>query len=270
MIASDKLFTGSIPEIYDRYMVPMLFEPYAQDLAERLAAIRPRSILETAAGTGVVTRAMAARLGTDVTLVATDLNQPMLDRARAAGSLPAGITLQQADALALPFADQSFEAVVCQFGAMFFPDRAKAYREALRVLTTGGTFLFNVWDRIETNPIAGIVSEAVASAFPAAPSTFMVRVPHGYHDLDLIRRELTEAGFARIAIETVDRTARAASPRDAALAMCQGTPMRSEIVSRDAARLEEVTELAAAALAQRFGSGPIEAPMRAHVIAASC
>jgi ubiquinone/menaquinone biosynthesis C-methylase UbiE len=269
MTASDKLFTGSIPELYDRFMVPMLFEPYAQDLADRIARLSPRAVLETAAGTGVVTRAMAARLGAGVSLVATDLNQPMLDRARAAGNLPERVVLQQADAQALPFADQSFDAVVCQFGAMFFPDRIGAYREALRVLKPGGTFLFNVWDRIETNTVPRIVSEAVAASFPEAPSTFMERVPHGYHDLDMIRRDLADAGFASAATETLDRTSRAGSPHDAALALCQGTPMRSEIVARDAGRLAEVTERAAAALAQHYGTGPIEGPIRAHVIAAS-
>jgi ubiquinone/menaquinone biosynthesis C-methylase UbiE len=268
MTASDKLFTGSIPEIYDRHMVPMLFAPYAADLAQRLAVYRPHTVLETAAGTGVVTRALAARLGTDTSIIATDLNQPMLDRARTAGTVPERIVLQQADAQALPFADGSFDAVVCQFGAMFFPDRVKAYREALRVLKPGGRFLFNVWDRLDANPVSQIVSDAVAAAFPEAPSTFMERVPHGYHDVEKIQRELMDAGFASVTTDTVDLISRAGSARDAAMALCQGTPMRSEIVARDPARLEEVTEAAEAALAQRLGSGAIEAPMRAYVMEA--
>ena len=146
MATSDTVFAGSIPDIYDRLLVPLIFEPYARDLAERVAATKPRLVLETAAGTGAVTRALAASLG-DARIVATDLNQPMLDHAKARHSGNARIEWKQADALALPFEDQTFDVVVCQFGAMFFPDKVQGYREALRVLKPGGRFFFSVWDR---------------------------------------------------------------------------------------------------------------------------
>jgi ubiquinone/menaquinone biosynthesis C-methylase UbiE len=272
MVASDKMFTGSIPEIYDRLLVPLLFDPYARVLADRLASVHPQRVLETAAGTGALTRAMAARLDPSTRIVATDLNQPMLDRARAHSPLAEQVTWQQADALALPFPDQTFDAVACQFGAMFFPDKVKGYAEARRVLKPGGQFVFSVWDRIADNAFALCVNDAVARLFPDNPSTFMARVPHGYHDVDVIRRELSAAGFASVAVETVDQTSRGLTPRDVAVAYCQGTPLRNEIEARDAARLEDATRLATEALAQRFGAssidGPIEGPMRAHVIAA--
>jgi len=267
MAATDKLFAGSIPEIYDRYMVPLIFEPYALDLAARLAAAGPRDVLETAAGTGVLTRAMASRLPGSVRIVATDLNQPMLDHAMAR-LRDDRIAWRQADAVALPFADESFDAVVCQFGAMFFPDKVQGYAEARRVLRPGGRFLFNVWDKISENEIADTVTDALAEVFPHDPPRFMARGPHGYHDADLIRRQLDAAGFSDISVDPVEHRSRAASPRDPAIAYCQGTPLRNEIEARDASRLEEATEHVAQALARRFGSGAVESRIRALVISA--
>jgi len=269
MAATDKLFAGSIPEIYDRFLVPLIFESYARDLAERLASLEPREVLETAAGTGVLTRAMASRLPAQARVVATDLNQPMLSHAQGQ-SRDGRITWRQADALALPFEDQKFDVVACQFGAMFFPDKVQGYREARRVLKPGGHFFFNVWDRISENEFADVVTQALATLFPQDPPRFMARIPHGYHDVEKIRVELMAAGFKGISIETVDGKSRASSPRDPAIAYCEGTPLRNEIEARDASRLESATTAAAQALERRFGKGPIEGRIRAHVIAAVC
>ncbi len=269
MTATDKLFAGSIPENYERLLVPLIFEDYARDLAERVARVEPQDVLETAAGTGVVTRVLASRLPANVRYVATDLNQPMLDHAAAKQPDRSRVTWRQADALALPFEDQKFDVVVCQFGAMFFPDKVAAYREARRVLKPGGHLFFNVWDRISANEFADVVIEALAALFPQDPPRFLARTPHGYHDVEKICEELTAAGFADVAIETVDHRSRAASPRDPAIAYCQGTPLRNEIEARDATRLEEATNAAADALARRFGQGPVDGLIRAHVIAAT-
>jgi ubiquinone/menaquinone biosynthesis C-methylase UbiE len=267
MAESDKVFAGSIPELYDRLLVPLIFEPYARDLAERVAQTSPSRVLETAAGTGVVTRALAARLPAHATITASDLNQPMLDRA-ATRLRDDRIAWRQADALALPFADQGFDAVACQFGVMFFPDKGRGYAEARRVLKPQGRFLFNVWGAIADNEFADLVTEAVAGLFPADPPRFLARTPHGYHDVKQIRADLAAAGFASSTVETVDAVSRAASPRDVAVAFCQGTPLRNDIETRAAARLEEATQAAAAALARRYGSGPLEGRIRAHVITA--
>lgn len=269
MDTTDNLFSGSIPEIYDRFLVPLILEPNALYMAERLSALTGGRILETAAGTGALTRAMAARLPAQATIVVTDLNQPMLDSAAARSAGDGRITWQQADALALPFEDQSFEAVVCQFGVMFFPDKIKGYSEAHRVLEPGGTFLFNVWDKITQNAFADAVTQALSSAFPDDPPVFMARTPHGYHDRDVIVAELTRAGFTAISTSILDGTSRAPSALDAAVAYCQGTPLRNEIVARVQPSLEEATQIVAGALIKRFGGGPIEGPMRALVFAAT-
>jgi ubiquinone/menaquinone biosynthesis C-methylase UbiE len=268
MADTDKLFAGSIPETYDRYLVPLIFESYARDLAERVAKARPARVLETAAGTGVLTRAMASCLPADARIAATDLNQPMLDHA-AAQLRDGRVAWRQADALALPFDDRSFDVAVCQFGVMFFPDRVRGYAEARRVLKPGGRFLFNVWDRIADNEFAEVVTDALATLFPADPPRFMARTPHGYHDVAKIRADLTAAGFASIAVETLERTSKAPSPRDVAIAICQGTPLRNEIEALDAAGLERATQAAADALAARFGSGAVAGRIQAHVITAN-
>ena len=263
---TDKVFAGSVPKFYDDYLVPLIFEPYAVDLAQRLVARPLGRVLEIAAGTGVVTRALAYALPEKVSIVATDLNQAMLDQAAAIGTKRA-VEWRQADAMQLPFGDNAYDAVICQFGVMFFPDKDKAFAEARRVLKPGGVFVFNVWDRIEDNEFADVVTTAVASLFPVDPPRFLARTPHGYHDLDTIRRDLANGGFAAAPrIDTVTARSRAASPRMPAVAYCQGTPLRNEIEARDAARLGEATDAAAQAVAGRFGRGAVDGKIQAHVI----
>jgi SAM-dependent methyltransferase len=265
--SADKAFAGSIPELYDTYLVPLIFESYATDLARRLVARRPGRVLEIAAGTGVVTRALAAALPSGVEIVATDLNQPMLDRASAVGTCRS-VEWRQADAMALPFADGSFDAVVCQFGAMFFPDKPQAFGEARRMLVPGGVLLFNVWDRIDENEFAATVTEALERLYPHDPPRFMARTPHGYCDTEVIGRDLASAGFpAPPSIETLAGRSRAASPRIPAVAYCQGTPLRNEIESRDVAGLAGATAACADALARRFGTGAVDGKIQAHVVA---
>ena len=268
MSATDKAFTGSIPENYDRYMVPLIFASYAADLARRAAALSPKNVLETAAGSGVVTRALAPLLAADISYVVTDLNQAMLDYAATRQKADSRISWRTADALALPFDDGVFDLVCCQFGAMFFPDRPSGYREARRVLKPGGSFLFNVWDRIEENIFANDVTNALATFFPTDPPRFLARTPHGYHDVALIRSDLAKAGFSDVTIKTRAHESRAPSPLDAATAYCQGTPLRNEIEARGPDRLQAATDHAAAAIAKRHGSGEVAAKIQAHVILA--
>ncbi len=267
MAVGDKAFTGSIPAIYDEYLVPIWFAPYADDLVRRLVGVRRGRVLEIAAGSGAVTRAMARALPAAVSIVASDLNRPMLDisAARITGRR---IEWQTADAGALPFADRAFNTVVCQFGVMFLPDKTQGFAEARRVLAPGGLYLFNVWDTLESNAFARVASRALATVFPEDPPMFFARIPYSYNDPNEIRDALATAGFANTEIETVEKTSRAPSPRAAAIGICQGTPLRNEIEARDASRLDEATDAVAAALAANFGSGAMEARMRALVITA--
>jgi ubiquinone/menaquinone biosynthesis C-methylase UbiE len=268
MSAGDKIFAGSIPENYDRYMVPLIFECYAWDMSQKAAALSPRSVLETAAGSGAVARALAPRLSPDTRYIVTDLNQPMLDHAAARQGKDDRISWQKVDAQVLPFEDAAFDLVCCQFGVMFFPDRPSAYREARRVLKPGGHFLFNAWDRIEENAFADDVTNALAEFFPDDPPRFLVRTPHGYHDTALIRSDLAKAGFSNVTIETRAEQSRAPTPRHPAIAYCQGTPLRSEIEARAADKLEAATDYAAAAIAGKHGTGEVAAKIQAHVVLA--
>ena len=263
---TDNIFAGSIPKLYEKYLVPLIFEPYAVDLVSRLPLASLNRVLEIAAGTGVVTRALTAALPENVSLVATDLSQSMLDTASEVGT-KRPVEWRQADAMDLSFADGTFDAVICQFGVMFFPDKPKAFSEVYRVLRPGGVFVFNVWDRIEENELVNTVTTALASLFPENPPRFHARVPHGYAERATIERDLAAGGFTVLPrITTVPARSRARAPRIPAMAYCQGTPLRNEIEALDPSRLSEATEVAMKALAQRFGAGPIEGKIQAHVV----
>ena len=265
---SDKLFGGSIPRLYEEYLVPLIFQPYAEDFANRLASRTLSRVLEIAAGTGVVTRRLASVLPEDVSIVATDLNRPMLDMAAEVGT-NRPVEWREADAMQLPFQDGEFDAVVCQFGVMFFPSKSKAFSEARRVLRAGGVLLFSVWDRIEENEFACTVTTSLEALFPNDPPRFLARTPHGYYDLAGVERDLKDGGFVSPPdVQTVAMRSTAASSRIPAFAYCQGTPLRNEIEARDRSRLGEATDLAAAVIAQQFGPGPVDGKIQAHIFAA--
>jgi ubiquinone/menaquinone biosynthesis C-methylase UbiE len=267
---SDKVFTGAIPEIYDRLLVPLIFDAYARDTARRVEAFAPKTLLEIAAGTGAVTRELGARLTPGTRMTVTDLNQPMLDIARSRQPRADDIDWRQADALSLPFDDESFDMVVCQFGVMFFPDKKKGYREAYRVLRPGVRYLFTVWDKVEENEFPALIEQTLAAHFRDDPPAFLSRTPHGHWDTVPIRATLEACGFRTIEIETVRHACRAASARDAAVAYCQGTPLRMEIETRAPEGLEAATAAVEQALVTRFGTGPITGRLSAVVITATC
>jgi ubiquinone/menaquinone biosynthesis C-methylase UbiE len=264
--ATDARFAGSIPENYDRYLGSLLFQPYAEDLVARLSDLKQGRILEIAAGTGVVTKELSRTLPQSVEIVATDLNEAMLRvcEQKLRGS---AVTFRQADAQQLPFEDESFDAVVAQFGVMFLPDKRAGYREARRVLRPGARYLFNVWDRVERNQVTEVTSDVLVRLFPSDPPGFMRRTPFGYFDQDTIKADLDSAGFRRVEIEVVAKTS-PGTAEQAAIGLCQGTPIRGEIEQRDASRLDEVTRAVTAALAERFGTGTFENPMSALVVSA--
>jgi SAM-dependent methyltransferase len=265
---SDHVFSGSVPEAYEERLVPLIFEPYAEDLVRRLADFRSGSILEVAAGTGVATRALAAALPGTVEITATDLNQAMIDRAMIVGTTRP-VRWGQADVMSLPFEPESFDLVVCQFGVMFFDPKPGAFAEVHRILRPGGRFLFSVWDGLDDNEFPAVVSRAVGSVFPADPPQFIERTPHGYHDRDLIASDLRAGGFvAAPSFERVEFRRRAATPELVASAFCEGTPLRGEIEARGAGRLAETISVVVAALAQRFGTADLEGRISAQVVTA--
>ena len=266
MVAVDVRFSGAIPENYQRYVVPLLFQPYADELAERATASRPKRVLETAAGTGVVTEALSTALP-KAEITATDLNQAMLDVA-AKRDLP-NVTFRQADALALPFADASFDLVVCQFGAMFYPDKVAGGAEARRVLRDGGIYLLAIWDAIDRNPMTDLTQRIMVEEFPDNPPMFMARGPFGYHDRDRIERDLRSAGFDQVDIDTVVLESRSGSAEEAARGLCYGSPMRLELEEYGQGALDAVFAKLVRA-AQKFeGPDGFSAPMSAHIVTAT-
>lgn len=274
---NDEAFKGSIPEFYDRYLTPLIFESYAHDLAERVVSLDssgdssggPQDVLELACGTGVVTRALAPRLTRNASYTVSYLSQGMLDHAASRQPEDDRISWRQADALALPFPDDSFDIVVCQFSVMFFPDKIAGYSEAARVLKPGGRFNFNVWDDIKSNEFADVVTDAASAVYPDDPPLFLARTPHGYHDPEVIQDELRSSGFTEIRIDQVEKVSSAPSARGVALAYCHGTPLRNEIKAHDAGLLDRITDKATDMLEKRFGRGPISGKISGLVVTAS-
>lgn len=264
----DSAFTTDVAKFYESTLVPLIFRPYADDLARRAAALRPRAVLEVACGTGVVTRALALALPAACSIEATDLNEAMIAHGASVGtSRP--VTWRPADAMALPYEDASFDVVVCGFGVMFFPDRVGAHREARRVLRPGGTLLFTAWRGLEHNDFARVVADAVGRLYPDDPPSFLARTPHGHGSPAELETDVRAAGFARCALNERNETSTAAGPEGPAVAYCQGTPLRNEITAREPGGLERATAAATAALAAHFGSGPIEGRISAVVVTAS-
>ena len=267
MSSTDTAFAGSIPGLYDRCLGPLLFQPYAEELARRAATLSPKRILETAAGTGIVTAALHEILP-DAEIVATDLNQAMLDVA--AGHIRSDLVrFRAADALDLPFGDGEFDLVVCQFGVMFYPDRVRGNGEARRVLRDGGRYVVAIWDSIDRNAGSEDLSNAVAALFPDDPPKFLDRTPFGYSDVAQIEHDLLAAGFTDIELETVEKRSRATTAHDVAVGLVCGSPLRNEIEARDPAMLDAAVEAATAALAPWEGPHGFDAPMSAHIVTAT-
>lgn len=259
---------GSVPETYERCLVPLLFLDYGADLAAQVAVPEGGVALETACGTGAVTRHLAPRLPEDSALVATDLAPPMVEiTRRVLGDTP-NVTVEQADAMDLPFDNDSFDVMACQFSLMLLSDKQEAFNEAARVLKTGGSFVFNIWDRLEENMFSAAVHDAVGDIFPDDPPEFL-QVPYSWHDLTTAVRTAQEAGFQQIDIAVQPRVSRAVDARQVATGLVAGSPLANQVTERGSPSLEATVEAVTERLQSSFGDGPISAPMQAFRLVAT-
>lgn len=261
-------FTGSVPENYDRYLGPALFEPYARDLAARVSVGEGASVLELACGTGIATRELRDRLPRDAKLTATDLNESMLAYAARKFSPADAVEWRQADACELPFGDESFDAVACQFGFMFVPDKEKAFGEARRVLKPGGTLLFSVWDSIEQNDFAHVAHAVISKFFESDPPTFY-EVPFSMHDARAVGALARGAGFEGVQWTRLAPPSVSPSAAEAARGLVEGNPVIAAIRERMPSEVENVERAVAEALAARCGDKPVEGRTAAFVFAAA-
>jgi ubiquinone/menaquinone biosynthesis C-methylase UbiE len=263
----DAQFSGSIPAAYDRYLGPVFFQAYAEDIAARLKLDANASVLEVACGTGILTRVLRDVLPAGTRLVASDLNDAMIQIAGEKFQKDEAVEWRQADACDLPFDDRSFDAVVCQFGFMFVPDKALAARETHRVLKPGGVFLFNVWDSLEHNDLGRIAHETIASFFENDPPAFY-QVPFGYHDHAEIKCVLEGAGFQEVRLEVVTKTSGSAPAGAVAEGLVRGSPVALAIAERDPSLLGVISNAVAAALRRHCAGDTVSVPMRAIVVEA--
>jgi ubiquinone/menaquinone biosynthesis C-methylase UbiE len=261
-------FDGSIPEVYDRHLGPLLFEPYAAEIADRVAKLRPGKVLEIAAGTGLVSRQLLDVLPAGVALTVTDLNAPMLEFARKKiGVDDRRVDWRQADAQDLSFPDESFDTIVCQFGLMFLPDKHKGLTECHRVLEKGGALIFSVWDALEKNPLQMLAHSTIGGFFPTDPPEFY-NLPFALGDIAEVRRLVEGAGFAEIVIENLSLTGESESPEHAAVGLVMGNPVINTIREQGIADVDEIVRAVASAIEMRFGAGSVRVPLRAHVVSA--
>lgn len=259
---------GSVPDFYDRGLGPVFFEDFAADLAARVAASRPARILEIAAGTGILTRRLRNLLPQSAELTATDLTLPMLDVARRKFAADDRVTFQRADATALPFPDRSFDAVVCQFGVMFFPDKERSYREAFRMLSPGGRYFVSVWDSFRRNRVGELIHSTIGSFFPADPPPFF-QGPYAYHRIDPIKEALTDAGFADIRVAVLRHVREIADPPLFAQALIHGSPVLDQIRQRGDIDPARIVEAVTAALRREFGADPCRIDLQVIVFEAT-
>ena len=257
-------FRGSIPEYYDRHLGPAFFEPYAENLLSLLPQKEYDAVLELACGTGIVTRQLRDRLPAKTRLVASDLNPAMFEYASRKFKPGEKVEWREADAAALPFADEEFDAALCQFGFMFVPDKDAAFRESCRVLKSGGVLLFNVWDSLEHNEVTKLAHETIASFFPQDPPKFY-ETPFGYHDQNVIRQALQKAGFAEVESFVVKLPCRSSSPEHFAIGLVKGSPVFLQIQERGGVEVDKVVQAVAEAIAKGFGHGLADATMQALV-----
>jgi SAM-dependent methyltransferase len=267
MTSTHAQFVGSIPEIYEEHLGPLLFRYYARDLASRVDGHASRRVLETACGTGISTEYLREALPDDGEIVATDLNEAMLDFARSRRTSLPNVRFEIADACSLPFPEDSFDAVLCQFGVMFFPDKERAMREARRVLRADGQLIFNVWDSLSRNPVPRIAHETIGKFFDGETPTFML-TPFGYHEIDPIVSLLDRVGFRSIDVEKVPTVLERPSARSLAIGLVEGNPGIVEIRERARAEPDEIVEAVTEAIREELGDDPVRCPMEAIVVSA--
>ncbi len=267
MSTHQPLFADSIPADYDTYLGPFLFEFYAEDLAARMTVEPEGMILETACGTGSSTEYLRRATPSDVSILATDVSEPMLRHARTLRGRLEGVDFQRADASELPFEDGSFDAVAQQFGLMFIPDKQRALSEARRVLRPGGRLVFSVWDDLDSNPFVQVAQDAIASFFDEDPPQFLY-LPWSYNDHEALRELVSGAGFQDCELHTVSHTAERPTAREVATGLVRGNPTLNDIRERADGSVEEVIDSVAEALGRAFGTSPFRAPTRVIIVTA--
>src|SRR5437899_832750 len=261
MTAQATSFMGTVPDAYGRGLGPVIFVDFGADIARRVAASGAMRVLEIAAGTGIVTRQLRDLLPTDARLTATDLNPPMLEVARTKFRPGEQVDFRPADATALPFPDNAFDVVVCQFGVMFFPEKDAAYREVHRVLAPGGRYLFSVWDSHRHNPFGRIAHDVAGGFFPAEPPQFY-QVPFGFHAIDPIKESLIDAGFSDIRVHVVALEKEILDAASFARGLVYGNPLIDEIRIRGGTHPDQIVSALTEALCREFaasGRMPLQA-----------
>ena len=259
MVTDSKRFSGSIPENYHHYMVPLLFEPYSKHLVSELGHLQGGPVLEIACGTGSVTGHLRKSLPRDAQLVATDISSEMLEFAKRDLGHLQGLELRSADAMDLPFSSSSFEAVICQFGIMFLPDKRQGLSEIFRVLREGGTAYVSTWSDIAHNELLDVANQAIQALDLKEPISFTGGCRYG--DVDSIRADFEASGFQDLEFSVVTKRSKAPGIENALNSLVNGTTLASKLDEQDL--LQAGTEAIRDSYRSAFGDGAVSAQMQA-------
>ncbi|WP_171122072.1 MULTISPECIES: class I SAM-dependent methyltransferase [unclassified Ruegeria] len=262
MTTNSASFVGDIPTHYDKGLGPNIFVDYAALIAEKCCDEPASSVIELAAGTGIVSRFLRDKLPAEASLLVTDLNAPMLEVAKAKFSGDENIQFAVANAMELPFDGPEFDLMVCQFGVMFFPDKIASYREAARVLRPGGRYVFNVWSPMSENPFSQMAHELMQKVFPDDPPGFY-KVPFHYGDPATVLGDLSSAGWSNVTHETIKIQKKIQDLEVFSRSLVFGNPLIDEINERGGVDPEDVVKEFRAELENRFGPDGMTMPLSA-------
>ena len=258
-------FSGMIPENYEAYLGPMLFEPYALYISAMIKKMQPQSLLEIACGTGRLTQYLPA-VAPGAAIVASDVSAAMIEYSKT--KYPdLRVQWQVADGMNLPFENDRFDCVAEQYGIMFCKDKPLALRETYRVLQSGGVFIFSAWDKLQNNPVMHLCDLALPEFFPVDTPQFF-KIPYSYFDVAVIESDLRNAGFENIKIENVKLKGAAIKAADVARGISMGTPLYNAIMYRAPHLLDDIRKKFEETIRENLGD-EFETSLSAFIITAN-
>lgn len=256
-------FEKTIPGVYERYLGPYLYEPYALYVTNMVKE-NPKQALEIGAGSGRLTNHLAKKIGLNAKLTAMDINPEMLEIAKVKVKEP-NVEFQVADAQSLPFADNSFDFVVCQFGFMFLPDKQKGFNEAWRVLKSGGQFIFVTWDKAENNITLHISQQTIMDLLKATPPPFFGRAYSSMNNPDELKSYAKIAGFENITVQKITLEGESPTAMDAAIGFVEGNGIIREILKEGTELLETIKSTIVSKINEQVSPNPVRSKLNAWV-----
>lgn len=245
----------SIPEVYEKYLGPYLYEPYSLYITKRIQG-NPQQVLEIGVGSGRLTNHISKKLTQTAKIIGVDINPNMLEIAKQKVKAP-NVEFVKADAQKLPFPDNSFDFVICQFGFMFLSDKQKGFNEAWRVLKPGGQFIFLTWDKAENNVTLHISQQTILQLLKTPPPPYFGKAYSAMNNPDDLRQYTKTAGFENASIEKVILKGNCPSAMDAAIGFVEGNSIVKEILKEGPELLQTIKDTIVSRINEQVCKDPI-------------